>query len=107
MTDPRYLAVKLLDKTFSGGSYSNLQLDSGLKASDLDDRGKKLCSAVYYGVIERRLTLDHIIGGLSSRPIAKLDSIILNILRCGRLWPELYHLRIFEPEGRQADIHRR
>ena len=36
MTDPRYLAVKLLDKTFSGGSYSNLQLDSGLKGSDLD-----------------------------------------------------------------------
>lgn len=83
MTDPRYLAVKLLDKTFSGGSYSNLQLDSGLKASDLDDRGKKLCSAVYYGVIERKLTLDHIIGGLSSRPVSKLDSIILNILRCG------------------------
>ena len=83
MTDPRYLAVKLLDKTFAGGSYSNLQLDSGLKNSDLDDRGKKLCSAIYYGVIERRLTLDHIIGGLSSRPIAKLDSIVLNILRCG------------------------
>jgi len=83
MTDPRYLAVKLLDKTFSSGSYSNLQLDSGLKGSDLDDRGKKLCSAIYYGVIERRITLDHIIGGLSSRPIAKLDSMILNILRCG------------------------
>ena len=83
MTDPRYLAVKLLDKTFGSGSYSNLQLDSGLKNSDLDDRGKKLCSAIYYGVIERRLTLDHIIDGLSSRPIAKLDSIVLNILRCG------------------------
>ena len=83
MTDPRYLAVKLLDKTFSSGSYSNIQLDSGLKASDLDDRGKKLCSAIYYGVIERKLTLDHIIGGLSSRPVNKLDSIILNILRCG------------------------
>lgn len=83
MTDPRYLAVKLLDKTFSSGSYSNIQLDSGLKGSDLDDRGKKLCSAIYYGVIERKLTLDHIIGGLSSRPIEKLDGIILNILRCG------------------------
>ena len=83
MTDPRYLAVKLLDKTFAGGSYSNLQLDSGLKNSDLDERGRKLCSALYYGVIERRLTLDHIIGGLSSRPIEKLDSIVLNILRCG------------------------
>ena len=48
MTDPRYLAVKLLDKTFSSGSYSNLQLDSGLKGSDLDDRGRKLCSEVPY-----------------------------------------------------------
>ncbi|MBO4524031.1 16S rRNA (cytosine(967)-C(5))-methyltransferase RsmB [Ruminococcus sp.] len=83
MTDPRYLAVKLLDKTFGSGSYSNLQLDSGLKTSDLDERGKKLCSALYYGVIERRLTLDYIIDGLSSRSIEKLDSIVLNILRCG------------------------
>lgn len=83
MTDPRYLAVKLLDKTFGSGSYSNLQLDSGLKTSDLDERGRKLCSAVYYGVIERRITLDHIISGLSSRPIDRLDSIVLNILRCG------------------------
>ena len=83
MTDPRYLAVKLLDKTFVSDSYSNLQLDSGLKNSDLDERGRKLCSAVYYGVIERRITLDYIISGLSSRPIDRLDSIVLNILRCG------------------------
>ena len=83
MTDARYLAVKLLDKTFVSGSYSNLQLDSGLKASDLDERDRKLCSALYYGVIERRITLDNIISGLSSRPIDRLDSIVLNILRCG------------------------
>lgn len=89
MTDPRYLAVKLLDKTFGSGSYSNLQLDSGLKTSDLDERGRKLCSAVYYGVIERRITLDHIISGLSFRPIDRLDSIVLNILRCG-LYQTMY-----------------
>jgi 16S rRNA (cytosine967-C5)-methyltransferase len=83
MTDPRYLAVKLLNKTFSSGSYSNIQLSAGLDSSDLDDRGKKLCSALYYGVIERKITLDYIISGLSSRPISKLDDIIINILRCG------------------------
>jgi len=83
MTDPRYLAVRLLTKTFTNGSYSNIQLRSGLDSSDLDERGKKLCSAIYYGVIERRLTLDHIISGLSSRPISKLDDVILNILRSG------------------------
>ncbi len=83
MTDPRFLAVKLLCKTFAGGSYSNLQLNAGLDSSDLDDRGRKLCSAVYYGVIQSRLSLDHIIGRLSSRPIAKMDDSVLNILRCG------------------------
>lgn len=83
MTDPRYLAVKLLNKTFSGNGYSNLQLNGGLESSDMDTRDKKLCSALYYGVIERKLTLDHIISGLSSRPPEKLDGAVLNILRCG------------------------
>ena len=83
MTDPRYLAVKLLCKTFGSGGYSNIQLDSGLKSSDLDARGRSFCSALYYGVISRRITLDHIIGGLSKRPLSKLEPAVLNILRCG------------------------
>lgn len=83
MSDARYLAVKLLCKTFSGGSFSNIQLNSGLKNSDLDDRDRKLCSAIYYGVIERKIYLDYIIDKFSSRPIAKLDNTVLNILRCG------------------------
>lgn len=83
MSNPRYLAVKLLCKTFSGGSFSNIQLNSGLKNSDLDDRDKKLCSAIYYGVIERKIYLDYVIGKFSSRPVGKLDNTVLNILRCG------------------------
>lgn len=83
MTNPRYLAVSLLNKTFRSGSYSNIQLSHGLDSSELSERDKKLCSALYYGVIERKITLDHIIGGLSSRPLNKLDDTVLNILRCG------------------------
>lgn len=83
MTDPRYLAVKLLCKTLSSSGYSNIQLDSGLRSSDLDARGRSFCSALYYGVITRRITLDHIISGLSKRPLSKLEPTVLNILRCG------------------------
>lgn len=83
MKNPRYVAVELLNKTFRSGSYSNIQLSSGLDASELSDKDKKLCSVIYYGVIERKITLDHIIGGLSSRPVNKLDDVVLNILRCG------------------------
>lgn len=83
MSNPRYLATKLLCKTFSGGSFSNIQLNSGLKNSDLDERDKKLCSVIYYGVIERKIYLDYIISKFSSRPIEKLDDTVLNILHCG------------------------
>ncbi len=83
MGDPRYTAVRLLDKTFSSGSYSNIQLSSGLEKSDLDERDKKLCSAIYYGVIQMKLSLDYVIERLAKRPLSKMDSIIVNILRSG------------------------
>ncbi len=83
MADPRYTAAKLLDKTLKSGSYSNIQLNSGLERSDLDSQGKKLCTAIYYGVIQRRITLDYILAQYCSRPLSKMDSIIVTILRCG------------------------
>ncbi|MCM1315195.1 MAG: 16S rRNA (cytosine(967)-C(5))-methyltransferase RsmB [Alistipes senegalensis] len=83
MSDARYIAVKLLCKTFSGGSFSNIQLNNGLKKSGLEERDKKLCSLIYYGVIERKIYLDYVIEKFSSRPLKKLDDVILNILRCG------------------------
>jgi 16S rRNA (cytosine967-C5)-methyltransferase len=83
MKEPRYLAVSLLDKTFRSGSYSNIQLASGLDKSEMSDRDKRLCSVIYYGVIERKITLDYIIAQLITRPIEKLDLTVLNILRCG------------------------
>ncbi|MDE7105286.1 MAG: 16S rRNA (cytosine(967)-C(5))-methyltransferase RsmB [Ruminococcus sp.] len=83
MTNPRYLIAKLLDKTFRNASYSNIQLNSGLEKSDLDIQGKKLCTAIYYGVIQRKITLDYIIKKYCSRPIEKMDSIVVTILRCG------------------------
>ncbi|MBO5162863.1 MAG: 16S rRNA (cytosine(967)-C(5))-methyltransferase RsmB [Ruminococcus sp.] len=89
MTEPRYLAAKLLDKTFKSGSYSNIQLGSGLERSDLDSQGRRLCTVLYYGVIQRRITLDHVLARYCSRPLAKMDSIIVTILRCG-LYQILY-----------------
>lgn len=89
MSSARYLAAELLNKTFRSGGYSNIQLGSALKSAEMDERDKKLCTAIYYGVIERRITLDYVISGLSSRPLAKIDDVILNILRCG-LYQILY-----------------
>lgn len=83
MKSARYLAVELLNKTFVKGSFSNIQLNHGLSRENLSDRDKKLCTLIYYGVIERKITLDHIIGGFYQKGIDKLDVTVLNILRCG------------------------
>ncbi|MBR6580516.1 MAG: 16S rRNA (cytosine(967)-C(5))-methyltransferase RsmB [Ruminococcus sp.] len=83
MADARYTAAKLLDKTLKNDSYSNIQLNSGLERSDLDAQGKRLCTAIYYGVIQRKITLDYILAQYCSRPLGKMDSIIVTILRCG------------------------
>ena len=85
MKSGRYFAVELLDRTFRRNSYSNIMLGSAAEKIEpkIGIKEWKFCCALYYGVIERKITLDHIIGGLSSRPLEKLDSIILNILRTG------------------------
>ena len=79
----RKLAVQLLNRTEQEQSYSNLLLDSALSQSQLDDRDKRLCASLYYGVIERRITLDAVISHYSKQPLRKLDCTVRNILRLG------------------------
>ncbi len=87
--NPRIFAVDFLSRVFAENSYSNIALRNSLEKSDMDKRDRKFCSALCYGVIERKITLDYIISNLSSRPVEKLDRKVLNILRCG-LYQILY-----------------
>lgn len=91
MEDARYQSVKLLVKTFDKGGYSNILLDSVLSKSDMDERDKRLCAAIYYGVLERKITLDYIISSYCKQKISKLRSEILNILRTG-----IYQLKFMD-----------
>lgn len=83
MENARYLAVRLLERTMEEGSYSNLLLDRSLSESGLSPADKKLCAQLYYGVMERRLTLEHILRGYSKKPPEKLDAVIRYILYLG------------------------
>ncbi len=83
MESARLLAVRLLERTLESGSYSNLVLDKALSESGLSAADKKLCAQLYYGVIERRLTLAHILRGYSKKPPEKLDPPVRYILYLG------------------------
>ena len=89
----RELALELLIKAESSKQYSNIALDNALKNADLSSADRGLTSALFYGVIERRITLDYQIKSLSSRNINEIDKRTLNALRIG-LYQLIYLDRI-------------
>ncbi|MGN0628135.1 MAG: 16S rRNA (cytosine(967)-C(5))-methyltransferase RsmB [Oscillospiraceae bacterium] len=78
----RTLAVKALMRVSSGG-FSNIVLDSMLTDSGLEHRDRAFASALFYGVLERRITLDYHIKRYSSKPLDKLSPEVLEALRLG------------------------
>ena len=45
--------------------YSNIVIDKAIKEANLDQRDASLAAAIFYGVLERRITLDYIINQFS------------------------------------------
>ncbi len=85
----RELCLKLLCRTERDAGYSNIALDLALKGSGLDGADKRFAAALYYGVLERKITLDAIISSLSNKPGDGLSLELREILRMG-LYQILY-----------------
>ncbi|MDO5125597.1 MAG: 16S rRNA (cytosine(967)-C(5))-methyltransferase RsmB [Ruminococcus sp.] len=83
MANARKTVLKLLTKLDKNSSYSNILLDDALAKSDLSVQDKKFASALFYGVLERRITLDAVIKKYSDRPADRLNVEIRNLLRMG------------------------
>lgn len=76
MKSPRLIAFETLYKIFSDNSYSNLALDSVLKK---DTEDKQFVSALVYGVVERKLTLDYFIEKYTDKKLKPKIQIILRM----------------------------
>ena len=79
----RKIALDILNKCESAEQYSNIALDTALRRTTCSDADRGLLTAIVYGVIERRLTLDHQISVLSDRAVEKIDPETRNLLRMG------------------------
>lgn len=83
MADARLTVIKLLLRMESSESYSNILLDNALTESGLSERDKAFAAAMFYGVTERKMTLDYIIGQNSRLPFSQIDPTAVVILRAG------------------------
>ena len=95
----RAIALDVLTKCEAGG-YSNIALDTVIKRNDLTSQDRSLLTALVYGVIERRITLDYYISSLSSISNSKIERDSRNLLRMG-----LYQLAYMEKIPPHAAIN--
>ncbi len=81
MADARLTALRGLQEVFGQGGYSNLVLESLMRKNELTGQERAFCTALFYGVVERRITLDWVLGRYSRQPVEKLSPAVRDILR--------------------------
>ncbi|MBP0956364.1 MAG: 16S rRNA (cytosine(967)-C(5))-methyltransferase RsmB [Oscillospiraceae bacterium] len=78
----RLATYKLIERV-EGSAYSNIALDSAFKDSSLSERDKAFAARLFYGVTERRITLEHLLSAYVSKPVSKLDKQVRIALMMG------------------------
>ncbi len=81
MANPRKLAVLALNKINNDGAYSNITVNSFFKDNDLTNADKSLATALIYGVLDRKITLDYVLKKFIKTPLKKLSPFVLDNLR--------------------------
>ena len=79
----RQVAFLTLLKIEKDKAYSNIALDSAVKANSLDSTDCAFISRLVYGVTERKITLDFVFSKFLKQPLKKLKPELLVILRLG------------------------
>jgi 16S rRNA (cytosine967-C5)-methyltransferase len=89
----RLTAYDVLDGVSSRAAYANLLLPQLLRERpELDERDAAFATQLAYGTLRAQGTLDAVLTGLVSRPLAELDPRVLNLLRLGAY--QLLDLRV-------------
>lgn len=96
--DDRQLAFKILCKIERDRAYSNLTLESVLSSNEAVS--SSFVSALVYGVVERKITLDFFLSSFLKQPLKKLKPQVLTILRMG-----VYQLRFMDKVPASAAVN--
>ncbi len=78
----RLLAVRCLLEVEKGG-YSNLVFKQQAPRSGLEGRDLSFAAAVFYGTLERSITLDYLLSPLLKKGVGGLDPEVRAVLRSG------------------------
>ena len=100
MANARKTAVKVLVKIQKEGTYSNLGVAEALKNSELNPQDKSLATAIIYGVLDRKITLDYILSKFLKTSINKTEPFTLMVLRSA-----LYQIKYMDKIPESAAVN--
>jgi 16S rRNA (cytosine967-C5)-methyltransferase len=81
----RQVAAAVLRRVEDEGAYADRALAGEAARAGLPAREHAFATALAYGVVQRKRTLDHVIATLARRPVAQLDPPVRDALRLGVL----------------------
>jgi 16S rRNA (cytosine967-C5)-methyltransferase len=91
--NPRQVALEILLRIDKEDSYADLLIDRELSSDAIQGPDRGLLTELVFGVLRRRGTLDHMIDCFASQKTAKLERVVVMLLRLG-LYQSFYLDRI-------------
>ena len=82
MADARKIAAFGLLRVEKDSAFSNILLSSLFEDFNTSNEDKALACAIFYGVLDRQITLDFYINKYSKIPAKRLDAFTRQVLRC-------------------------
>lgn len=98
-TAARRCAFEVVMRVFEDGAYADRALRAASERLELSERDRSFAMQVAYGTVQRKATLDYLVGRLAGRPPESLDPAILAALRIG-----LYQLVYLEGVREHAAV---
>ncbi len=100
MLKQRSTVLSALLRVEQDGGYSNLVWNTALKNTNLTPSETAFATSLFYGVLERQLTLDYIINTYSKIKTKKMKPLIRNALRMG-----VYQLQFMDAASAHAAVN--
>lgn len=82
MKEPRAIAYNLINEWETKQTFPNLSLKNSLRTVE-NERDRRFITALVYGVIEKKITLDYFIAQCSNRSLESIKPSVLSALRLG------------------------
>ncbi len=77
----RLAAAQAIRRLNEQNAYSNFLVNHLLQSGEWDAKERALATALIYGTVERRLTIDFVLSACSSKPLKRLHPSVLAVLQ--------------------------